>query len=97
MSTHNSAYEQILRLLPNLSEAEWLLLLDQLQRQVEFIATRTRALDEFQRMIDPAFGIWADRRDLPDDSGEYVHQLRKGWDERLTRVQGEAVDSDGSS
>ena len=97
MATQNSAYEQILRLLPTLSRADRLLLLEQLRRQVESTSARPRALDEFQRRIDPAFGIWADRTDLPENSSEYVRELRKDWDKRLTRVQGEEVDKDGSS
>lgn len=96
MATQNSAYEQIIRLLPNLSEADRLSLLDQLQRRVESTRVSPRSSDEFERTIDPAFGIWADRTDLPDDSSSYVRQLRNGWDERLIRVQGEAVEKDGS-
>lgn len=76
MATQNSAYEQILRLLPNLSEADRLSLLEQLQRRVESGSVSPRSLDEFERTIDPALGIWADRTDLPDDSSEYVRELR---------------------
>jgi hypothetical protein len=97
MSTHSSDYEQILRLLPTLSHADRLSLLEQLQRQVESTSLSPHSLDELQRRIEPAFGIWADRTDLPDDSNEYVRELRRGWDERLMRVQGEAEEKDGSS
>lgn len=93
----NSPYEQILELLPVLSRADRLLLLEQLQRQVEATDSAPRALAEFQQRIDAAFGIWADRTDLPDHSSDYVRQLRNGWDERLMRAQGEAIERDGGT
>lgn len=75
----NSAFDQILGLLPALNHADLLLLLEELQHQVQAVDSTPRALTEFQQRIDPAFGIWADRTDLPDDSSDYVHQLRNGW------------------
>jgi hypothetical protein len=60
-----------------LSHADRLSLLEQLRRQVESTSAGPRALGKFQRTIDPAFGIWADRTDLPEDSSDYVRQLRK--------------------
>jgi uncharacterized protein (DUF433 family) len=43
---------------------------------VESIGVSARSLEDVQRRIESAFGIWADRTDLPDDSVEYVRQLR---------------------
>ncbi|MEK6323190.1 MAG: hypothetical protein AABN33_16240 [Acidobacteriota bacterium] len=97
MAIQNSAYEQILGLLPALSHADRVLLLEHLQHQVQAIESTPRALAEFQQRIDAAFGIWADRTDLPDDSSDYVRQLRNGWNERLMRAQGEAIERDGST
>ncbi|PYT02276.1 MAG: hypothetical protein DMF60_21840 [Acidobacteria bacterium] len=86
MASQNSAYEQILGLLPALTQADRMLLLEQLQPQVQAIDSTPRSLAEFQQRINAAFGIWADRTDLPDDSSTYVRQLRNAWNERLMRA-----------
>jgi hypothetical protein len=43
--------------------------------------------EERLRALDESFGLWRDRRDLPEDSVEYVRRLRgPGLGERLRRL-----------
>jgi len=43
--------------------------------------------EEKLEALDASFGIWRDRTDLPEDSVEYVKQLRgPGLGERLKRL-----------
>jgi len=83
-----------MRLLPSLSQAEQLALLRELEHQVQSPQGNRLSYEEFVQQIDQAFGIWADRTDLPEDSGEYVRQLRAGWDKRLERLRGNMEDHD---
>ena len=34
--------------------------------------------EQIKAILKETFGMWADRTDLPDDSVEYVNQVRKG-------------------
>ena len=86
MATRPSAFEQIVNLLPELSRAERLTLLREIEQQVQSPALHHLSDEEFVQQIDPAFGLWADRTDLPEDSIEYVRQLRAGWKERFERL-----------
>ncbi len=81
MASHNVVREEILSLFSTLSQAERLSLLEALRSQ---LAAKPRPLsrEEFMQQIDPAFGLWADRADLPEDSNNFVRKLRSDWDDR---------------
>lgn len=40
-----------------------------------------------KRLLKKSFGIWAGRKDIKD-SVEYVDEIRKGWETRLSRIKG---------
>lgn len=46
------------------------------------------AKSEMQQALDEAFGIWADRTDIPSDGVDYVNQIRNGnrFDELRKRL-----------
>ena len=92
MATRNVIREEILNLLSTLTQTERLSLLEALRHPG--LERRPLSRDEFMQQIDPAFGLWANRTDLPEDSNEFVRKLRSDWEDRLTRVEGTTKEKD---
>lgn len=92
MTNRNPLYEQIMNLISSLPKVDQIALFVELKRQLEMPKLTAKEHVDFMAEIDKAFGIWADRTDLPEDSTEYVRQLREGWDERLRRIYPADVD-----
>lgn len=86
MTTRSALYEQIMNLISGLPEAEQMALLAELKGRLEIPKPTEKEHADFMAEIDKAYGIWADRTDLPEDSTEYVPRLREGWNERLKRL-----------
>ena len=93
MATRNVIREEILSLFSTLSQTERLSLLEALRSQ-SAATPRPLSHEDFMQQIDPAFGLWAERADLPEDSNEFVRKLRSDWDDRLTRVEGTTKEKD---
>ena len=93
MATRNVIREEILNLFSTLSQTERLSLLEALRSQPG-LERRPMSRDEFMQQIDPAFGLWANRTGLPEDSNEFVRELRSDWEDRLTRVEGTTKEKD---
>ena len=93
MAMRNLVREEILSLFSTLNQTERLSLLEALRSQ-SAADRRPMSHEEFLQQIGPAFGLWANRADLPEDSNEFVRKLRSEWDDRLTRVEGTTKDKD---
>ncbi len=57
----------------------------QLIREAVDLFLHSTQSDPFERALEGAFGLWKDRE--IEDSTEYVRQLRKGWEDRLERME----------
>jgi hypothetical protein len=50
-----------------------------------YVAQKNRIAQSRQALPD-SFGVWQERKDLPEDSVDLVNELRENWHERARRL-----------